>query len=89
MPGIVRGGIDTAGGGIISGGIQTFVTVEGGLWIVVGDSVASHGSGPHVAAVMNQGSTFIKINSIAACLAGHTATCGHTATGSANMRGSE
>jgi len=81
MPGASRCNLDTAGGTILEGG-QYFVFVENKLWAVVGDDVADHGSGPHNAATMVQGSTFVSINGTPVVLAGHAASCGHTATGS-------
>lgn len=85
MPGISRIGVDTAGG-VIVGALQGFVRVEGSLWAVLGDAVAGHGPGAHGGPVMGQGSSFIRIDGIPVCRAGHTATCGHAATGSAAMR---
>jgi len=81
MPGATRCLQDTAGGLVQEGG-QYLVTVEARLWAVVGDAVADHGSGPHNAATMAQGSTFVRIDGTPVVLAGHLATCGHAATGS-------
>lgn len=85
MPGISRIGQDAAGG-VIVGALQDFVRVEGTLWAVLGDAVAGHGPGAHGGPVMAQGSSFVRINGIPACRAGHAASCGHAATGSASMR---
>lgn len=85
MPGITRQTTDTAGDFLLTP-LQEFVTVEGQLWVVVGTPIDEHGSSPHNNPTMNQGSSFVKINGIAACHAGNTATCGHTSTGSTNMR---
>lgn len=85
MPGIARISQDTAGGTILGGG-QSFARVEGTLWAVLGDAVAPHGPGIHAGPVMAQGSAFVRINGIPACRAGHMASCGHGATGSAIMR---
>lgn len=85
MPGISRVGVDAAGG-VIVGALQNFVRVEGSLWAVLGDAVAGHGIGVHAGPVMGQGSSFIRINGIQVCRAGHAATCGHAATGSAAIR---
>lgn len=81
MPGISRVGQDAAGGAIIGGG-QAFFRLEGSLVVVLGDAIASHGASPHTAPVMAQGSSFVRINGIPVCRAGHTATCGHAASGS-------
>ncbi len=85
MPGISRVNQDTAGGTIL-GALQDFVTVEGTLWSVLGDSVAPHGTGIHAAPVMAEGSSFVRINGIPVCREGHAASCGHPATGSGFMR---
>lgn len=86
MPGIARVGVDTAGGTILGGG-QSFARVQGALWVVLGDLVQAHGIPPHSPSpTMNQGSSFVRINGIPVCRAGHTATCSHAATGSAQMR---
>lgn len=85
MPGIARVGTDSAGG-IILGGGQSFVRVQGDLWAVLGDAVAGHGLPPHAGPTMAEGSQFVRINGIPVCRAGHAATCGHTATGSGSMR---
>ena len=85
MPGIARVGLDSAGGAILGGG-QSFVRVQGALWAVLGDAVAGHGDAPHAAPTMAQGSSFVRINGKPVCRAGHAATCGHAATGSASMR---
>jgi len=85
MPGIARVATDNAGGAHLGGG-QSFARVEGQLWVVLGDAVAAHGDAPHNAAVMAQGSSFVRIGGIAACRAGHLASCGHASSGSSSMR---
>ena len=80
MPGASMVGVNTAGGTILGGG-QGFVRAGGALWAVLGDAVAPHGPGPHVAPVMAQGSAFVRINGIPVCIAGNAATCGHAADG--------
>lgn len=77
-----RSGIDSAGGGTITSAGQGFVKIGGELWIVVGDPVASHGTGGHASATMAAGSSFVSINGVPVCRLGDAATCGHTATGS-------
>lgn len=80
-----RSGIDSAGGGIITSSGQDFVTIDGALWIVVGDRVANHGTGPHAAATMAAGAAFVSIAGVSVCRLGDAATCGHTATGSGHV----
>lgn len=78
-----RTGVDSAGGLLLAGGVfQTFVTLDGATWAIVGQAVTDHGSGAHDAATMAAGSTFVTIDGVAVCLAGSLATCGHAATGS-------
>lgn len=78
MPAAARIG-DTAGGAILTT-TQSFVRIGGVFWAQTGATIASHGSGSHVAATLNQGSTFVSIDGVAPSLVGHTATCGHTVT---------
>lgn len=85
MPGIARKQLDSAGGTQLAGG-QDFVRVEGQLWVLLGDPVASHGDAPHNAPVMAEGSPFVRISGTPVCRAGHLASCGHASTGSADMR---
>ena len=84
MPGIARVGVDTAGG-LITGGGQSTVFVNSSLAAVIGDAVASHGSSPHDTAVMVGGSTTVFIEGIGVCRAGDLASCGDSATGSADV----
>jgi uncharacterized Zn-binding protein involved in type VI secretion len=84
MPGIARDGIDTAGGVIIGGGNAT-VFVNGALASVKGDKVASHGKGIHNSPVMVGSSQTVFIQGIPVCRAGDNASCGHVATGSNNV----
>jgi uncharacterized Zn-binding protein involved in type VI secretion len=84
MPGITRNaGQDVAGGAIIQGSSNVFV--NGKPVARVGDRIAGHGRGPHSSPVMAQGSSNVFTNGIATCRAGDVATCGHTASGSANV----
>jgi len=83
MPGVARVGIDTAGGVILGGG-NSHVYCNGALVVVLGDAVAGHGVPPHSAPVMAEGSDTVFINGIPVCRAGHKASCGHPATGSAD-----
>ena len=81
MPKVSRVGIDTAGGLIVGNG-QSILQVNGTPVTVVGDPIANHGPSPHNAALMVQGSSVLRVNGIPICLAGHLASCGHTASGS-------
>lgn len=80
MPGMSLVGIDTAGG-IITGGGQDFVTADGALVSVVGDTVAPHPG--HIGVTMVQGNSFVTIEGIPIVHMGDRASCDHTATGQA------
>ena len=86
MPGVVRAGVDTAGGTQLGGG-QSWVKIDGAPVVLVGDAVAGHPPCPHVpvhcAPAMAQGSVWVRIDGIPICRAGDAASCGHTSTGSA------
>lgn len=84
MGGISRNGVDTAGGIINSVG-QSHVYVNGALAIVHGDPVTPHGVGAHAGPTMIASTTKVFINGKAVVQAGDLATCGHPASGSANI----
>jgi uncharacterized Zn-binding protein involved in type VI secretion len=79
MAAILRQNLDYAGGLIVGG--STSVFVNGAGVVRIGDAVASHGSGPHTAAVMSTGSAKVYCNGIAVCRVGDLASCGHAGTG--------
>lgn len=72
-------------GGIINPGLNDFVRVNGKLVAIEGDTVQSHGSGPHSAATIIKGSSHVRINGIPVCVEGSDASCGHKATGSEHV----
>lgn len=82
MHGVARRGMDVARGAQI-GANQTHVTVQGVLWMVLGDVNTPHGKFPHVPGGDNmaQGSSFVSIDGIPVCREGHLAGCGHPTTG--------
>lgn len=82
MPGIARAGRDTAGG-LIAGGGNDKVLVEGFPAAVIGDTVVGHGNGPHAGPVMAFASKRVRANGKPICRAGDAASCGDPATGSA------
>lgn len=82
MPTCARVGADFAGGVQLGGG-NSFVTSDGLLVSVVGDTIAPHGRGGHGGyIVMVSGSSFVTINGIPVCRAGDSASCGHSTSGS-------
>lgn len=83
MPGVVRKGVDSAGGILTAGSPNVFV--NGASAVRIGDSVAGHGNSPHNSPKMAKGSSTVIINGIPVCRAGDTATCGHAASGSGNV----
>lgn len=86
MPGIARVGVDSAGGAI-TGNLAPTVKVNGSPVAVQGAAVASHAPvPPHVGSptmVGHSGTVFA--NGIPVCRAGDAASCGHAASGSANV----
>ncbi|MBI2769984.1 MAG: PAAR domain-containing protein [Burkholderiales bacterium] len=80
MPGIAAVGVSLAGG-LITGGGQGFVRVDGAPWAVLGDAVQGHGALFHANPHMVEGSSFVRINGVPACIAGNAASCGHLANG--------
>jgi uncharacterized Zn-binding protein involved in type VI secretion len=81
MPGIVRKGLDAAGGTQLAGG-QATVYADGVRVVVLGDPVAGHGESPHAAPVMATASSTVHAGGIRLCRAGDLASCGHASTGS-------
>lgn len=81
MSGISRAGVDTAGGVILGGG-QDFVSVEGAPVALKGDPVAGHGLDEHAGPVMAEGVAWMTIDGVPVVRAGNAASCGHPATGS-------
>lgn len=83
MTGLARRDADSAAGAQI-GLNQDWVTIDGLHWMILGDINAAHGFPPHVPGpdAMAQGSTWVTIDGIPVCRAGHIAGCGHPTTGS-------
>ena len=88
MPGAARVGTDAAGGTQLGGG-QSTVYVDGVLWVVRGDAVASHAPCPvppsHCAATMVGASATVFAGGKPVCRAGDAASCGHASTGSGTV----
>lgn len=80
--GIAVKSLDSAGAPHLGGG-QSFFKVSGQAVIVQGDAITPHGNAPHAAPTMAQGSSWLKLNGVPACRAGHLATCQHPSTGQA------
>jgi uncharacterized Zn-binding protein involved in type VI secretion len=84
MPGLVREGLDAAGGTQLAGG-QASVHANGARVVVLGDPVAGHGEPPHAAPVIAQASASVFAEGRPVCRAGDAASCGHVTSGSADV----
>jgi uncharacterized Zn-binding protein involved in type VI secretion len=67
---------DICGGAIIATATKTFV--NGLLVARLGDTVTSHGTGPHAAATLVGCSLTVLVEGKGVCRFGDAATCGHT-----------
>ena len=86
MPAVARVGVDTVGGGLITGPGAPSVKVNGSTVSVLGDAVAPHGPPPHDAATITSASGTVNAEGKGVVRVGDTASCGHTvATGSADV----
>lgn len=82
MPGVSRVGVDQAGG-TISQALVPSVLVNGAPIAVKGAKVDPHGL--HIAQTMQGASPTVFAGGIPICRAGDAASCGHSASGSANV----
>lgn len=83
MPGVLRKGIDIAGG-IITGG-SSKVFADGVGVVRIGDAITPHSpGGSHSSAVMSQGSNKVFADGIAVCRSGDLASCGDTGSPGSN-----
>ena len=75
---------DSAGGDLIA---SASTTKFNDLAVVLdGDAVAGHGDGPHAAPTIPAGiNSTVKVEDKLVVVAGDVATCGHVATGSADV----
>jgi uncharacterized Zn-binding protein involved in type VI secretion len=83
MPKLSKIGIDTAGGLILSNVASCQVYINGAEAVLQGAMVQSHGDGSNVTMVGSSGSVFI--NGFGVVRQGDSASCGHVATGSAEI----
>lgn len=86
MPGVSRVGVDSAGGTIV-GNLAPTVFVNGSPIVVAGAAVTPHPFiPPHTTGpVMVGKSSTVFANGIGVCRQGDAASCGHTASGSADV----
>ncbi|WP_082018095.1 PAAR domain-containing protein [Leisingera sp. ANG-Vp] len=85
MPGVSRIGQDTAGG-TIDEALAPSVRINGSAVAVLGCAVAPHGIGVHAGPIMATASDTVFAQGTAVCRQGDLASCGHAASGSANVR---
>jgi uncharacterized Zn-binding protein involved in type VI secretion len=83
MTGIVRTGVDAAGGTEL--GKSPDVYANNAAVVRKGDPVAGHGRAPHARPVMVGASSDVYANGILVCRAGDLASCGHPASGSGDV----
>lgn len=84
MPNVALVGESQAGGLINGPGAAKFTV--GGLPVsLLGDDVLNHGPGLHTGPKMVQASGKLTVGGVAVVLAGHAASCGHTANGNPKM----
>jgi len=81
MPAVARVGVETVGGGLITGPGAPSVKTNGSTTSVLGDSVAPHGSGPHAAATIITASGTVNAEGKGVVRVGDLASCGHTVVG--------
>jgi uncharacterized Zn-binding protein involved in type VI secretion len=81
MPAIAQVGISTAGGGVITGPGAPTVKANGSIVAVLGDAVASHGSGVHANATIITASSTVKAEGKFVARVGDLASCGHAIVG--------
>ncbi len=84
MPGVTRCFIDSAGG-VVLGGSNTTVVVNGVPGSVITTPISSHGEGKHSTATMVGASTSVFFSGLPVCRVGDSASCGHVATGSSDV----
>jgi uncharacterized Zn-binding protein involved in type VI secretion len=83
MPGVSRKTVDSAGGQILEGSAD--VSVNGQPAVTVGDAVERHGRSAHSGSRMSSGSPTVFVNGKPLCREGDAASCGHQASGSADV----
>ena len=83
---IARCGVDSAGGLINPPSTIRTVFINGAPVAVVGDSVMSHGEGPHVSALLAiQSPRTVLANGLPVIITGDLASCGHPVVASSNV----
>ena len=85
MPLAALVGVDTVGGGLITGPGSLLLRVGGVPVAQVGDAVADHGTGSHNAATIIGGALLLRTAGIPVAITGSPASCGDTVLGSATL----
>lgn len=68
-------------GGVQLAGEQSFFRIDAQAVALQGDPVTPHGQNKHARPFMAQGSSWMRLNGIPVCRAGHQANCGHPSSG--------
>ncbi len=84
MPGITGCFTDSAGG-VVLGGSNTTVLVNGVPGAVITTPITPHGDGSHATPQMVGSSTSVFFSGLPVCRVGDSASCGHQATGSSDV----
>lgn len=85
MAAVALAGLSTAGGGIVRATFDADVRIDGRVPVVVGCQVASHGTGPHAASRVSQGSGTVRVGGIALSRVGDLTSCAHPLTGGSSV----
>lgn len=85
MPRVAQITKSTAGGVILGPGASSKLRITGLAASLKGDLVSGHGESPHSSPSMVEGSTKLRVGGVPVVLAGHMASCGHTAGADSKM----
>lgn len=78
MPEVARVGVDTVGGGLITGPGEPSTKTNGATVSVLGDAIAPHGPPPHDSATIITASGTVNAGGLGVVRKGDLASCGHT-----------
>lgn len=85
MAGASRAFADIAGGMILPGA-NLNVRANGVPLAVLGSPVVGHGKDEHAGPIMVSASPNVRANGVPVCRSGDIASCGHSSSGSSNVR---
>ena len=81
MAAVALAGITTAGGGMLRATFDAAVYINGRVPVVVGTQVAGHGTGPHAASRVTQGSGKVLVGGKPLSRVGDLTSCAHPLSG--------